>query len=100
MTKERIWRAQGIDMTYERYVELLEANGYCCWLCGKPQSEEDRALNVDHDHATGETRGILCRRCNGLVGWLENVTSLDEMKSYPQGEFMALCHDGSDIEEL
>ena len=80
--KEQIWRAQGIDLTYERYVELIEANGYCCWICGKPQSEEKRALGVDHDHETGKIRGILCRRCNGSIGWLENVTSLDEIQRY------------------
>ena len=86
--KEHIWRNQGIKMSYEEYVEMLELNGYCCWLCGKPQSEEDRDLGVDHDHETGDIRGILCRRCNGILGWLESVTSLDELKDYMDGKYM------------
>jgi len=80
-------------MSYERYDEMLRANGYCCWLCGKPQSEEPRALSVDHNHSTSAVRGILCRRCNAAVGWIENVTSLDELRSYLNGDFMSLLGD-------
>lgn len=91
--KEHIWRAQGISLSYEKFVELLELNGYCCWLCGKPQSEEGRSLGVDHDHKTGKIRGILCRRCNASVGWIENVTSLEEIQEYLRGDMMSLYSD-------
>ena len=80
--RESIWRAQGIKITYEQYAQILEDQGYKCKLCGLPQAEESRALSVDHCHATGKIRGVICRRCNSMLGWIENVTSLDELRTY------------------
>ena len=37
-----------------------------CAVCGSTKN-----LQVDHDHETGKYRGILCHRCNTLVGRLE-----------------------------
>jgi hypothetical protein len=45
---------------------LVEQNGLC-QVCRKPRSEK-RALAVDHCHATGAIRGLLCDRCNHLLG--------------------------------
>ncbi len=58
------------DLTPEQYAEMLLAQGGVCAICKGPEPREGYALAVDHDHATGEVRGILCSHCNRAVGWL------------------------------
>lgn len=38
---------------------------------GRGNRYVDTAL-VDHDHETGKTRGLLCKRCNLRIGFVEN----------------------------
>jgi hypothetical protein len=54
-------------ITLDDYERMLEAQGGVCFICKKPRPE-DRTLHVDHDHATGEIRGLLCFRCNNALG--------------------------------
>lgn len=49
-------------------------NGLCA-VCGEPPTARntrahwDGKLCVDHDHATGKVRGLLCNDCNLLIGY-------------------------------
>lgn len=53
-------------ITVEQYDQMLvEQNGGCA-LCEKPPDK--RRLSVDHDHATGKVRGLLCKHCNFMIG--------------------------------
>ncbi len=47
---------------------LYQIQSGSCAVCKKHQSELSRALNVDHDHATGFVRGLLCDSCNKALG--------------------------------
>lgn len=49
-------------LTPDQYEALLKRQGGKCAICrAKPKSKR---LAVDHDHGTGEVRGLLCSRCN------------------------------------
>jgi hypothetical protein len=62
-------RAKQLGVTDEEYARLLAAQGGHCALC--PNTPKTRRLHVDHDHATGKVRGLLCHRCNrALPTWI------------------------------
>jgi hypothetical protein len=54
-------------LTPDEYERILEAQGGVCGLCESPPSP-GISLHVDHDHGTGEIRGLLCVRCNNALG--------------------------------
>ncbi len=55
-------RARALGVTDADYERLLKAQHGHCALC--PTKPKTRRLHVDHDHATGRVRGLLCYRCN------------------------------------
>lgn len=56
----RVEKVYGIDA--EEYQRLHKLQGGRCAIC-RNQSRTIR-FAVDHDHKTGEVRGLLCKRCN------------------------------------
>lgn len=74
-------RAYGISLA--DYDELLEAQGNRCAICGMTPEENGQRLLVDHDHETGEIRGLLCYSCNvGLGHFKDNPHNLAEAIKY------------------
>lgn len=56
-------------LTIDRYDELVVKG---CALCGTKKNP-----CIDHDHDTGRVRGILCSRCNIMIGHYERIKCLD-----------------------
>ena len=54
---------------------MLEQQGGGCAICEDPPNP-NISLHVDHDHGTGEIRGLLCVRCNNAVGLLRENPDL------------------------
>lgn len=54
-------------ITLEQYNQMLADQDHLCGLCGETP-DTDRRMHVDHDHATGKIRALLCHHCNLLLG--------------------------------
>lgn len=57
------------DLTPEQYDEMLMAQGGVCATCDSPPGR--RRLCIDHDHVTGEVRGLLCNPCNLAIAAID-----------------------------
>lgn len=67
-------------ITAADYDRMLAAQGGGCALCGRrPEDQAARYksfLHVDHDHATGRVRGLLCAEHNLLLGRFDDNPAL------------------------
>jgi len=64
--KNHLLRSYGL--TLEAYEQWCARVGNRCEICGGAPKK----LVVDHNHATGKVRGLLCRRCNSVLHEMEN----------------------------
>lgn len=61
-------------LTLAQYDAMLAEQGSVCAICNQPEftpkanGKGIRPLGVDHDHATGAIRGLLCATCNNGLG--------------------------------
>jgi len=107
-TKRRKESAHGqyVERIYgiseEEYKLLYEAQGGRCAICRKATGAA-RRLAVDHNHKTGEIRGLLCKPCNryGLGMFARDDPEVfDRAANYlrnpPAGDVLK-CHRQSEI---
>lgn len=66
----RLKRIYGISI--DQWNQLFIKQNGCCAICTRHQSEFKKKLFVDHDHQTGEVRGLLCHKCNVAIGLLQD----------------------------
>jgi hypothetical protein len=66
----RVFRLRQYGLTVEQYETLLADQGGCCAICQstKPRRKTQSDFCIDHDHATGAVRGLLCVKCNAGLG--------------------------------
>lgn len=61
-------------ITLEEYNLMLNRQNNKCAVCST--SPTSQRLHVDHDHATGEVRGLLCQACNVSIGKMKESPEL------------------------
>lgn len=80
-------KSVGRGWTIEQFYLQFKIQNECCAICGTHQSQLDNLMVIDHDHKTGEDRGLLCRGCNIKLGYYETQKQLDfkkYLKTAPQ----------------
>lgn len=68
---------QLFGISLEVYRQKIESQENRCKICGRSEWIVDHRTNipynlsVDHNHASGTVRDLLCRRCNTVFGAIE-----------------------------
>lgn len=84
VASKRLKRKYGI--TQEDFDQMFAEQWGCCKICGIHQEHHRRTLSVDHCHATGTVRGLLCDNCNRGLGFLnDNIERLKAAIRYLGG---------------
>jgi hypothetical protein len=73
-------RRRRYGVSREQYDEILDRQDGLCAICRGPEKRmiygRLRPLAVDHNHVTGQIRGLLCSSCNQAIGFFDE----DEQK--------------------
>lgn len=73
-------------LTEADYIQMLEDQDSKCAICGATDNRyanQERWFAVDHDHITGEVRGLLCQTCNRMIGLAgDSVSTLQAAVEY------------------
>lgn len=74
--EQNLKRLYGISAA--EYEKLLQQQGGRCAICGRTDNgmRHTKNFHVDHNHATGEVRGLLCGPCNGVLGYAKDDPSV------------------------
>ena len=80
--KSKMKKVYGISI--EDYDRMLKEQGGGCAICGvTAPGERTKYFAVDHCHATGKVRGLLCVKCNrGLGLFNDHVQRLQNAAEY------------------
>ena len=83
--EQRLRYAYGIDGV--EYYRIFEYQGGVCFICQRKPHK--KRLAVDHNHKTGEVRGLLCKTCNrDIIGTAKDEVAfleraIDYLKNPP-----------------
>ncbi len=78
----KIKRVYGIDLN--QYNIMFENQNGSCKICGTEEPGCGRSyFCIDHDHQTGDVRGLLCNDCNvGIARFKDNTDFLQSAINY------------------
>lgn len=86
-----VWKDSDLQRKFgislDEYIKMAIAQHNKCAICGDEEKEvrngTPKNLAVDHHHATGKVRGLLCSSCNtGLGKFKDNIKILKNAISY------------------
>lgn len=89
----KLRKTRGISLA--EHAELLDLQGGVCAICRRPETAARggrvRLIAVDHDHATGQVRGLLCNACNTALGLFGDDTevmsaAIEYLRSHAQAK--------------
>ena len=67
-------------ITPDTYARMLQQYNDVCAICKQPETRIVKgslsSLSVDHDHETGNIRGLLCDSCNKVLGLFQDAPML------------------------
>ena len=66
LTKRDRYIRKKYGITEATYEAMFKKGGKKCWICQRPP-KPGKKLNIDHDHRTGQVRGLLCFFCNKFL---------------------------------
>jgi hypothetical protein len=71
-------RLRHYGMTIADLYAMIDAQRGLCLICTEPFAKPV----IDHDHETGEVRGLLCSRCNSWLAAIEHPNYRDRALAY------------------
>jgi hypothetical protein len=76
-------------LSVEDFARMFHEQGGKCAICScdlSAEAQKENTANVDHCHATGRVRGLLCMFCNAEIGYLrDSAASAERAASYLRG---------------
>jgi hypothetical protein len=66
-------------ITLDQFDAMLAQQGNRCKACGVDTPNHKQGWHLDHCHATGAIRGILCHHCNAALGHAQD--NIDRLKA-------------------
>lgn len=87
---KRLWELRKkFGLTLEDFMELGEGQNWKCKICGEKHVaavegvRHSPRLQIDHNHKSNKIRGLLCRRCNVVLGQVnDDIGLLAKMVTY------------------
>lgn len=83
VAQQELYKLSRYNLSKEDYdFKYTQQEGRCA-ICNRHESEFKKRLHVDHDHMTGDIRGLLCQQCNvGLGNFSDSCERLTNAKDY------------------
>jgi hypothetical protein len=81
----KFWPGTDWSEALTEYQRLFLLQKGCCAICGISADQLGYNLHVDHNHITGQVRGLLCKNCNHGLGLMKadiDAKLLDSASEY------------------